>query len=148
MTNAKGEKITATEDAIKAFRKKLSALGDVFVVDAFATAHRAHSSVVGIDLPQRAAGLLMQKELTYFAKALESPQRPFLSILGGAKVSDKIQLIENLLEKVDEMIIGGGMAYTFLKVLQGMKIGDSLYDEQGSSKFLNCWLNFSVLAKF
>ncbi|MES1918805.1 phosphoglycerate kinase [Bonamia ostreae] len=75
----------------------------------------------------------MEKELVYFAKALDHPKKPFLSILGGAKVSDKILLIENLFSKVDEMIIGGGMAYTFLKVLDGTAIGTSLYDEEGAS---------------
>ena len=72
--------------------------------------------MVGCQLPQKASGFLLKKELTYFAKALETPERPFLAILGGAKVKDKIQLIENMLDKVNEMIIGGGMAYTFLKV--------------------------------
>ena len=87
-----------------------------FVNDAFGTAHRAHSSMVGVDLPVRVAGLLMKKELTYFSQALEAPPRPFVAILGGAKVSDKIQLIHNLLDKCDELIIGGGMAFTFTKV--------------------------------
>lgn len=81
---------------------------------------------------QRAAGFLLAKELRYFAKALDKPEQPFLAILGGAKVADKIQLIENLLDKVNEMIIGGGMAYTFLKQLKGMSIGDSLYDKDGA----------------
>ena len=94
--------------------------------DAFGTAHRAHSSMVGIDLPIRAAGFLMKKELDFFAKALESPDKPFLAILGGAKVSDKIQLIDNLLDKVDSMIICGGMAFTFLKTLESVEIGNSL----------------------
>ena len=76
--------------------------------DAFGTAHRAHSSVVGVKLDQRAAGYLMKKELDYFGRVLENPERPFLAILGGAKVSDKIQLIENLLDKVNALIIGGG----------------------------------------
>lgn len=80
----------------------------------------------------RASGFLMKKELDYFAKALDNPEKPFLAILGGAKVADKIQLINNLLDKVNEMIIGGGMAYTFLKVTKGMKIGNSLFDEEGS----------------
>lgn len=80
----------------------------------------------------RAAGLLLSKELKYFSQALDNPPRPFLAILGGAKVADKIQLIENLLDKVDEMIIGGGMAFTFLKVLNDMKIGASLFDEDGA----------------
>lgn len=100
--------------------------------DAFGTAHRAHSSMVGVDLPQKAAGFLMKKELDYFAKALEDPQRPFLAILGGSKVSDKIQLIDNLLDKVNSLIITGGMAFTFKKTLEGVKIGNSLFDEEGS----------------
>ncbi|KAL8954312.1 MAG: hypothetical protein Q9183_007204, partial [Haloplaca sp. 2 TL-2023] len=100
--------------------------------DAFGTAHRAHSSMVGCDLPQKASGFLMKKELDYFAQALEKPQRPFLAILGGAKVSDKIQLIDNLLTKVNSLIICGGMAYTFKKTLENVKIGDSLFDEAGS----------------
>lgn len=100
--------------------------------DAFGTAHRAHSSMVGCDLPQKASGFLMAKELEYFAKALENPKRPFLAILGGAKVSDKIQLIKNLLSKVDMLIICGGMAYTFKKTLENVKIGNSLFDEAGS----------------
>jgi phosphoglycerate kinase len=118
--------------AIAAFRASLTKLGDVYVNDAFGTAHRAHSSMVGVDLPIRAAGLLLQRELDYFGKALSNPERPFLAILGGAKVADKIQLIENLIDKVDEMIIGGGMAYTFKKICDGMKIGNSLFDEEGA----------------
>lgn len=100
--------------------------------DAFGTAHRAHSSMVGVELSQKASGFLMKKELDYFAKALENPQRPFLAILGGAKVSDKIQLIDNLLTKVDSLIICGGMAFTFKKTLENVKIGNSLFDEAGS----------------
>lgn len=88
--------------------------------------------MVGVNLPQKASGFLMKKELEYFAKALESPQRPFLAILGGAKVSDKIQLIDNLLGKVNSLIICGGMAYTFKKTLENVKIGNSLFDEAGS----------------
>jgi phosphoglycerate kinase len=87
--------------------------------------------MVGVDL-KRAAGLLVQKELDYFGKALSNPERPFLAILGGAKVADKIQLIENLLDKVNEMIIGGGMAYTFKKVCFEVSIGNSLFDEEGA----------------
>ena len=89
--------------------------------------------MVGIDLQHRVAGLLLQKEIEYFSKALESPESPFLVILGGAKVHDKIQLIDNLLDKVDEMIIGGGMAFTFLKEIHGIEIGKSLYDAESSS---------------
>ncbi|XP_053335173.1 phosphoglycerate kinase 1 [Clarias gariepinus] len=130
--DAAGNKTKASQEQINAFRASLSKLGDVYVNDAFGTAHRAHSSMVGVDLPQKAAGFLMKKELDYFAMALEKPQRPFLAILGGAKVKDKIQLINNMLDKVDEMIIGGGMAFTFLKVLKNMEIGTSLFDEEGS----------------
>jgi phosphoglycerate kinase len=100
--------------------------------DAFGTAHRAHSSMVGVELPQKAAGFLVKKELDYFAQALESPKRPFLAILGGAKVSDKIQLIDNLLGKVNSLIICGGMAFTFKKTLENVAIGNSLFDEPGS----------------
>lgn len=116
-----GNKIKADQSSVESFRKQLTSLGDVYVNDAFGTAHRAHSSVTGIQLPQRAAGFLVKKELEYFAKVLEKPERPFLAILGGAKVSDKIQLIENMLDKVDSLIICGGMAYTFKKVA-GIKV--------------------------
>src|SRR3954467_6509202 len=114
---ATGAKTKADPAKVEAFRASLTKLGDVYVNDAFGTAHRAHSSMVGVKLPQRAAGFLLKKELDAFAHVLESPQRPLLAILGGAKVADKIQLISNLIEKADELIIGGGMAYTFLKVL-------------------------------
>jgi len=130
--DADGKEFKPSAEAVKQFRSSLSKLGDVFVNDAFGTAHRAHSSMVGIDLPIKCAGKLMKKELDYFGKAMEQPTSPFLSILGGAKVSDKIQLIENLLDKVDEMIIGGGMAYTFKKVIDNMQIGKSLFDEKGA----------------
>uniref|UniRef100_A0A4W3K7B6 Phosphoglycerate kinase n=1 Tax=Callorhinchus milii TaxID=7868 RepID=A0A4W3K7B6_CALMI len=130
--DASGNKTKAEPGKVDAFRASLSKLGDVYINDAFGTAHRAHSSMVGVNLPLKAAGFLMKKELDYFAKALENPVRPFLAILGGAKVQDKIQLISNLLDKVNEMIIGGGMAFTFLKVINKMEIGDSLFDEEGS----------------
>lgn len=117
---------------VEAFRASLTKLGDVYVNDAFGSAHRAHSSVVGVQLPRRAAGFLMHKELQAFAQVLEHPQRPLLAILGGAKVADKILLIENLLDKADELIIGGGMAYTFLKVKDQMAIGASLFDPKGA----------------
>jgi phosphoglycerate kinase len=127
-----GEKTKADPAKVAAFRASLSKLGDVYVNDAFGTAHRAHSSMVGVTLPKRAAGFLLKKELDAFAQVLEKPQRPLLAILGGAKVSDKIQLIDNLLTKVDEMIIGGGMAYTFKKACFGVQIGDSLFDAEGA----------------
>ncbi|KAL0994447.1 hypothetical protein UPYG_G00122390 [Umbra pygmaea] len=130
--DAAGNKTKATQEEIDSFRASLSKLGDVYVNDAFGTAHRAHSSMVGVNLSQKAAGFLMKKELDYFAMALEKPARPFLAILGGAKVKDKIQLINNMLDQVNEMIIGGGMAFTFLKVLNNMEIGTSLYDEEGA----------------
>ncbi|KAJ3072699.1 phosphoglycerate kinase, partial [Rhizoclosmatium hyalinum] len=127
-----GNKTKAAKEDVDKFRASLSKLGDVYVNDAFGTAHRAHSSMVGVNLPQKAAGFLMKKELEFFAKALESPERPFLAILGGAKVSDKIQLIENLLDKVNAMIICGGMAFTFLKAVHGVEIGNSLFDKDGA----------------
>ena len=98
--NKDGTKTKADPAKVAEFREGLTRLGDVYVNDAFGTAHRAHSSMVGVKLPQRAAGFLVKKELDYFAKALENPDRPFLAILGGAKVSDKIQLIDNMLDKV------------------------------------------------
>lgn len=130
--DAAGNKVVATKEQVAAFRASLSKLGDVYVNDAFGTAHRAHSSMVGVDLPIKAAGFLLDKELVYFAKALDAPERPFVSILGGAKVADKIQLIMNMLDKVDEMVVGGGMAFTFKKVINNMEIGSSLYDEEGA----------------
>lgn len=132
--NKDGTKTKADPTKVNEFREGLTKLGDVYINDAFGTAHRAHSSMVGVKLPQRAAGFLMKKELEYFAKALEHPERPFLAILGGAKVSDKIQLIDNMLDKVDSLIICGGMAFTFKKTLNNVSIGNSLFDEPGSHK--------------
>lgn len=114
--------------AIDAFRSSLKKLGDVYVNDAFGTAHRAHSSVAGITGLPCAAGFLMQKELDAFAKVLQSPARPFVAILGGAKVSDKLPVIQNLLPKVDALIVGGAMAYTFLAQM-GRKVGKSLVEK-------------------
>jgi phosphoglycerate kinase len=122
----------ADPKAVEAFRASLSKLGDVYVNDAFGTAHRAHSSMVGVNLPQKAAGFLMEAELNAFAAVLEHPKRPLLAILGGAKIADKIPLINNLLEKANEIIIGGGMAFTFKKELEGMEIGNSLFDPEGA----------------
>lgn len=127
-----GSKKAADKAAIAAFCASLTKLGDVYVNDAFGTAHRAHSSMVGVALAEKAAGFLMEAELKAFAAVIESPQRPLLAILGGAKIADKIPLINNLLEKADELIIGGGMAFTFKKELEGMQIGDSLYDSEGA----------------
>eukprot|EP00158_Paraphelidium_tribonemae_P006264 Partr_v1_DN27754_c0_g1_i3_m67023 putative phosphoglycerate kinase len=127
-----GNKLKADKAEVEKFRASLSKLGDIFINDAFGTAHRPHSSMVGVDLKVKAAGFLMKKELDFFSKALEAPERPFLAIVGGAKVSDKIQLIENLLDKVNVMIIAGGMAFTFKKAVFGVKIGNSLFDEPGA----------------
>lgn len=124
--------IKADPQAVTAFRASLSKLADVYVNDAFGTAHRAHSSMVGVTLPLKAAGFLMEAELKAFAKVIETPARPLLAILGGAKIADKIPLINNLLEKSDEIIIGGGMSFTFKKVLEGMEIGNSLFDPEGA----------------
>ncbi|MGL4990179.1 MAG: phosphoglycerate kinase [Sarcina sp.] len=112
------------------FSKELASLADMFVNDAFGTAHRAHCSTVGVTeyLNPAVCGYLIQKELEFLGSAVEAPVRPFVAILGGAKVSDKINVINNLLEKVDTLIIGGGMAYTFLKA-QGFTIGSSLVEE-------------------
>jgi phosphoglycerate kinase len=138
-----GKKTKADPAKVTEFREQLTRLGDVYVNDAFGTAHRAHSSMVGVQLPQRAAGFLVKKELEFFAKALENPDRPFLAILGGAKVSDKIQLIDNMLDKVrrrstkvhdeadkrckvNSLIICGGMAFTFKKTLDGVSVCDGL----------------------
>src|SRR6202789_1723590 len=118
--------------AVAAFRGSLSRLGDVYVNDAFGTAHRAHSSMVGVGLADKAAGFLMEAELKAFAAVIANPRRPLLAILGGAKIADTIPLIRNLIDKADEIIIGGGMAYTFKKVLNGMEIGDSLFDPEGA----------------
>lgn len=112
------------------FSKQLASLCDLYVNDAFGTAHRAHASTVGMVkfVPQAAAGLLMDKELTYLTKVTQNPERPSISILGGAKVSDKIEVISNLIHIVDRLLIGGAMAYTFLKS-QGQGIGKSLVEE-------------------
>ena len=127
-----GSSVKADPSAVVVFRESLSKLGDVFVNDAFGTAHRAHSSMVGINLKDKAAGFLMEAELKAFAAVLDNPRRPLLAILGGAKIADKIPLIKNLIEKADEIIIGGGMAFTFKKVTQNMEIGTSLFDAEGA----------------
>jgi phosphoglycerate kinase len=112
------------------FSHKLAALADIYVNDAFGSAHRAHASTAGITkfVEKSAAGLLMQKELEYLGKATTNPEKPFVAIIGGAKVSDKIDVIRNLLTKVDALLIGGAMAYTFLKA-EGKQVGKSLVEE-------------------
>ena len=113
------------------FAAALASLADLYVDDAFGAAHRAHASVEGIThhLPKAAAGLLMERELKYLGHALESPERPFVAILGGAKVSDKLEVIDNMLGKVDRLLIGGAMAYTFFKS-QGLPVGRSLVEDE------------------
>jgi phosphoglycerate kinase len=112
------------------FSKALASLGDVFVNDAFGSSHRAHSSVAGITdyVQPAAAGFLLEKEIRYLSDSVNSPKRPFVAVLGGAKVSDKIPVIENLIDKVDTIIIGGGMTYTFYKAM-GLPIGNSILEE-------------------
>ena len=123
-----GTSVKADPEAVRAFRASLSKLGDVYVNDAFGTAHRAHSSMTGICLEQRAAGYLMKRELDFLGDALERPRRPFVAILGGAKVSGKIDVISSLLPKVDTLLIGGGMAFTFYKA-KGKQVGRSLVED-------------------
>jgi len=112
------------------FAKRLAALGDVYVNDAFGTAHRAHASTEGVTryLQPAVSGFLLEKEIEYFTKVLEAPEHPFVAVMGGAKVADKIGVIENLLDKVDCLIIGGGMTYTFLKAM-GVEVGSSKLEE-------------------
>merc|ERR1712176_1026188 len=118
--DADGNKTKAHKDKVTAFRASIAKLADIYCNDAFGTAHRAHSSMVGEGYSVKCSGFLVSKELEAFAKVVDAPVRPLCAILGGAKVSDKIQLIKNLLEKVDIMIIGGGMAFTFLKVINSI----------------------------
>ena len=120
----------ATKAKIDAFTKELASYGDIYVNDAFGTAHRAHASTQGVTkyIKTNVAGFLMEKEVKYFGDTLANPEKPFLAILGGAKVSDKVLVITNLLEKVDSLIIGGAMAYTLMKA-QGQKVGISRVEE-------------------
>ena len=113
------------------FSKELASLGDVYVNDAFGTAHRAHASTEGVTrfLKPSVAGYLMKKEIEYLSKAVSNPQRPYVAILGGAKISGKIDVIQNLLPKIDSLVIGGGMAFTFFQA-QGLEIGDSLVEQE------------------
>jgi phosphoglycerate kinase len=130
--DADGNSVKADPAKVAAFRASLTKLADVYVNDAFGTSHRAHSSVTGVDLPDKVAGFLVEKELAAFAAVLDNPKRPLLAILGGAKIADKIPLIRSLLDKADDIIIGGGMAYTFRKIIDGMEIGNSLFDPAGA----------------
>ncbi|MCH2661394.1 phosphoglycerate kinase [bacterium] len=120
----------AEEQNAEAFARQLAALGDLYVNDAFGAAHRAHASTEGVThhVARAVSGLLMEREIAYLDDALRQPQRPFTAILGGAKISGKIEVIEHLLDKVDALLIGGGMSYTFFKAL-GLEIGDSLLEE-------------------
>ncbi|MBK7257349.1 MAG: phosphoglycerate kinase [Ignavibacteriae bacterium] len=119
------------EKNVEAFAKELASLGDVYVNDAFGTAHRAHASTEGIThfLTPSVAGYLMQKEIEYLGRAVADPARPYMAILGGAKISGKIDVIQNLMPKVDALVIGGGMAFTFFAA-QGLEVGDSLVEQE------------------
>ena len=134
-TRFRGKEETKPSDAGEAFAKELADLADVYVCDAFGSAHRAHASVAVVTKyisekgGENAVGYLMQKEIDFLGNAVENPVRPFVAILGGAKVADKLNVINNLLEKCDTLIIGGGMAFTFLKA-QGMEIGNTLVDDE------------------
>jgi phosphoglycerate kinase len=123
-----GSSVKADPEAVKAFRASLTKLGDVYVNDAFGTAHRAHSSMTGVAHEKRAAGYLMKKELDFLGDAVNTPKRPFVAIIGGAKVSGKIDVIASLLPKVDRLLIGGAMAFTFYKA-QGREVGGSLVED-------------------
>lgn len=127
MENTRYEKGESKND--EELGKYWASLGDLFVVDAFGSVHRAHASTVGIPTHlENALGFLVEKEVTMLGKAVDTPERPFVAIIGGAKVSDKIAVVDNLLEKADKVIVGGGMAYTFMKA-QGLEIGKSLVEE-------------------
>ena len=134
-TRLRGKEETKPKEAGEAFAKELADLADVYVCDAFGSAHRAHASVAVVTKyitdkgGENAVGYLMQKEIDFLGNAVENPVRPFVAILGGAKVADKLNVINNLLEKCDTLIIGGGMAFTFLKA-KGYEIGNSLVDEE------------------
>ncbi len=134
-TRFRGKEETKPAEAGEAFAKELADLADVYVCDAFGSAHRAHASVAVVTKyitakgGENVVGYLMQKEINFLGNAVENPVRPFVAILGGAKVADKLNVINNLLEKCDTLIIGGGMAFTFLKA-QGMEIGNSLVDDE------------------
>lgn len=130
LLNKYAKQDAATQEAIDAFCKELASFGDVYVNDAFGTAHRAHGSTQGVTkyIDTCVAGYLMEKEVRYFGDTLANPARPFVAILGGAKVSDKIMVIDNLLEKVDTIIIGGAMAYTLLKA-RGEAVGTSMVED-------------------
>jgi len=123
-----GTSLKADPGAVRAFRASLSRLGDVYVNDAFGTAHRAHSSITGVSLEKRAAGYLMKKEFDFLGDAVDDPRRPFVAIIGGAKVSGKIDVVSSLLPKVDTLLIGGGMAFTFYKA-KGKETGGSLVED-------------------
>ena len=131
--NKEGVKTKEKPEVIKIFRNELTSLGDIYVNDAFGTSHRAHSSIVGCNQSIKCAGFLLKKELEYFSKVLENPNKPLLVIMGGAKVKDKTPIIMNMLDKVNRMVITGAMAFTFLKSMNpSYRIGNSLFDKEGA----------------
>ncbi|CAG5136141.1 unnamed protein product, partial [Candidula unifasciata] len=127
------EEVGSHIDSLGKRTQSLSRLGDIFINDAFETCHTRHSSVVGIDLPVKAAGFQVMRELQFFHSFLYEPRRPFLAMVGGLLLTDKIPLFDHLLDLADDIIIAGGLAFTFLKVLHGISIGRSVYDEQAAS---------------
>lgn len=129
--DADGMKVRAKPADVAAFRASLSQLAEIFVNDAFNLSHRNHSSIVAITLP-RIAGLLFQKEIQYLGDAINHPQQPLLAIIGGRKPADKMQIIDQLLNRVDEMIICGGLAFTFMNVMHNVRIGNSIYDQKAA----------------
>jgi phosphoglycerate kinase len=135
--DAAGNKVKAKPESVARFRASLARLADVYVNDTFGTSHRSHSSMLGKGFGHRICGFLVQKELTACQRVLNNPKRPVLAILGGMKLSDKIQVIMHMLDHVDMMIIGGGMAFTILKVTEGIAIGHSIYDKEGAGMALD-----------
>ncbi|TKR58600.1 hypothetical protein L596_030024 [Steinernema carpocapsae] len=126
------ERIGCSEDQIASFEASLRSHGDIYVNDAFGTSHRSHVSLMGLGMQIRAAGLLMKKELDYIAKAIESPKRPYVAISGGAKGAEKMLQLPNLIDFVDEIVVGGGMASIFLNMVHKMPIGDTIHDAESA----------------
>ena len=134
--DADGNNVKASPEAVSAFRASLRNLADVYVSDAFGTAHRAHSSMLGEGFETKVAGFLVKQELEAFSKVLDNPQRPLVCIIGGSKVADKILVIKSMVNKLvpgDKLVIGGGMTFSFQKVICDMKIGNSIYDKNAPS---------------
>ena len=126
----KSEESKVINNKVKKFRDKLTQLGDIYINNAFGCSHREHSSIVGINCKNKVSGLLVRKEIQFLSNIINKPKKPFIAIIGGSKVLDKIKLLKNLMNKIDHLIIGGAMAFTFLKRLN-INIGDSIFDKEG-----------------